>query len=201
MEWSHERTKEVPSSSVPFHFRIKSDDLPNLISYRLFFLLHHSPIHQSSRRILSTIMASSLHSLFPAIRTVTVSFSELQVSESQVVIDETKLIYWTPFFLNHFVGIMWSESACCLNCLFLMTILHDIYKLMMFQMFLCFGGIWCTQDRNVDLSMKIEEGFGPKGLGILSVTDVRYTYTVICCLFLYLLLSLTLFFFNWILMA
>ncbi|XP_011648664.1 uncharacterized protein LOC101206989 isoform X1 [Cucumis sativus] len=56
-------------------------------------------------------MASSLHSLFPAIRTVTVSFSELQVSESQV-------------------------------------------------------------DRNVDLSMKIEEGFGPKGLGILSVTDV-----------------------------
>ncbi|KAF2304566.1 hypothetical protein GH714_033615 [Hevea brasiliensis] len=28
------------------------------------------------------------------------------------------------------------------------------------------------QDRNVDLSMKIEEGFGPNGLGILSVTDV-----------------------------
>ncbi|XP_038889558.1 uncharacterized protein LOC120079448 isoform X3 [Benincasa hispida] len=28
------------------------------------------------------------------------------------------------------------------------------------------------QDRSVDLSMKIEEGFGPKGLGILSVTDV-----------------------------
>ncbi|XP_022157598.1 uncharacterized protein LOC111024250 isoform X2 [Momordica charantia] len=28
------------------------------------------------------------------------------------------------------------------------------------------------QDRSVDLSTKIEEGFGPKGLGILSVTDV-----------------------------
>ncbi|KAG8635791.1 uncharacterized protein LOC110602839 [Manihot esculenta] len=28
------------------------------------------------------------------------------------------------------------------------------------------------KDRNVDLSMKIEEGFGPNGLGILSVTDV-----------------------------
>lgn len=29
------------------------------------------------------------------------------------------------------------------------------------------------QDKNSDLSMKIEEGFGPNGLGIISVTDVR----------------------------
>ncbi|XP_050211941.1 uncharacterized protein LOC126662090 isoform X2 [Mercurialis annua] len=28
------------------------------------------------------------------------------------------------------------------------------------------------KDRNVDLSMRIEEGFGPNGLGILSITDV-----------------------------
>ncbi|KAJ0031016.1 hypothetical protein Pint_13123 [Pistacia integerrima] len=28
------------------------------------------------------------------------------------------------------------------------------------------------QDKNADLSMKIEQGFGPDGLGILSVTDV-----------------------------
>lgn len=29
-----------------------------------------------------------------------------------------------------------------------------------------------TQDKNADLAVKIEEGFGPSGLGILSVTDV-----------------------------
>jgi len=28
------------------------------------------------------------------------------------------------------------------------------------------------QDKSADLSMKIEEGFGPNGLGILSITDV-----------------------------
>jgi hypothetical protein len=28
------------------------------------------------------------------------------------------------------------------------------------------------QDKNHDLSLKIEQGFGPNGLGILSVTDV-----------------------------
>lgn len=35
-----------------------------------------------------------------------------------------------------------------------------------------FSSKFMKQDRNVDLSMKIEEGFGPNGLGILSVTDV-----------------------------
>ena len=29
------------------------------------------------------------------------------------------------------------------------------------------------QDKRADLSLKIEEGFGPNGLGILSITDVR----------------------------
>jgi hypothetical protein len=28
------------------------------------------------------------------------------------------------------------------------------------------------QDKSADLSMKIEEGFGPNGLGILSISDV-----------------------------
>ncbi|KAL5102310.1 hypothetical protein RYX36_006637, partial [Vicia faba] len=32
------------------------------------------------------------------------------------------------------------------------------------------------QDNNYDLSLKIKQGFGPNGLGILSVTDVpRYS--------------------------
>lgn len=38
------------------------------------------------------------------------------------------------------------------------------------------------QDKSIDLSMKIEEGFGPNGLGILSITDVwdgvMYTFLV-----------------------
>lgn len=55
------------------------------------------------------------------------------------------------------------------------------------------------QDRNVDLSMKIEEGFGPNGLGILSVTDVWNVFLRIwlfnlynaikCLVFLFLFLT------------
>lgn len=38
-----------------------------------------------------------------------------------------------------------------------------------------FGIDWFffLQDKRADLSLKIEEGFGPNGLGILSITDVR----------------------------
>lgn len=39
-----------------------------------------------------------------------------------------------------------------------------------------FGIDWfffLLQDKRADLSLKIEEGFGPNGLGILSITDVR----------------------------
>jgi hypothetical protein len=38
------------------------------------------------------------------------------------------------------------------------------------------------QDKNHDLSLKIEQGFGPNGLGILSVTDVC-TYFYYFCFF------------------
>lgn len=35
------------------------------------------------------------------------------------------------------------------------------------------------QDANLDLSIKIEEGFGPNGLGILSISDVCFQFVIV----------------------
>lgn len=46
---------------------------------------------------------------------------------------------------------------------------------------------WLKQDKNADLSVKIEQGFGANGLGILAVTDVwiqllhRYLCIIMLC--------------------
>lgn len=53
-------------------------------------------------------------------------------------------------------------QLCCSECTATGGFIFDLVR---------FDFLW--QDKNSDLSMKIEEGFGPNGLGILSVTDVR----------------------------
>ncbi|CAI0625934.1 unnamed protein product, partial [Linum tenue] len=42
-----------------------------------------------------------------------------------------------------------------------------------FHLMINLYGLMMIQEKDVDLSSKIEEGFGPNGLGILSIKDVR----------------------------
>lgn len=61
--------------------------------------------------------------------------------------------------------------------------INSILLLIHIWSFVCSVGICWWQDQNADLSKKIEQGFGPNGLGIISISAVRNNFSYSCCYF------------------
>jgi len=101
-----------------------------------------SSFHSFSHLITNLHMSLSSDSTVPTVSTVTISYSELKVRLSQVLL------------------------LICLLCV--------LFRLLNSSL---------LQESNIDLSARIEEGFGPNGLGILSVKDVWITSfnQKVCC--------------------
>lgn len=156
--------------------------MQTLILYRF---LH--PISQNAV-VPRYAMSRSSEASFPTITTTSISFSQLQVSLSLFILHVPCFRF--PCFCDFFRVRnklssrvqLWNTTIIRMICVWSSVFVMPC--LVQWWLSLCFCAVLCIcliidllislwQDKNADLSLKIEEGFGTNGLGILSVTDVR----------------------------
>lgn len=138
--------------------------------FHLIWIDHHTHIaHESDSLRVACLLNSFRYSIHPCPALQSQCFPPDYVSEDDLLVRSR-----FPHSQNRHNFVLGAQGKVSVSLAHLQTLALVAYASVKHTCLKFTGGClnWLKQDKNADLSMKIEQGFGPNGLGILSVTDV-----------------------------